>query len=577
MTENATPAPTAPPGGPLRRAWGAPMWAHVVALALVLVAAAAVVGTQASFSADEGAVITQARALADGGGWIVEHPVPQVDPDGVLYPLELSARGTKGVAPFAKHPLYALILAGAYKVGGVPAMVGLSVLGTLLAAMAAAAVARRLGGPTLARPALWAGGLGSPLFFDSNLVIAHTLGAAACGAAVLVALVALDRRRPALAAPVAILVAVAVLFRTEALLLGLALAAAAALVALRDRPLRPVAAAIAAASLGAALLTTLVETWWADVIVGGPLTTTPGGTGATAGLVDGRLHAFQLTWLQPSYDGGAVEVALVAMAAAVALAVYAARRRPHDGGPIRLLATVAAATSVLALAVGPTNIVPGLLVACPVLLAGLLSTRRDACDGAPMALVGGTCAGFAVAVLATQYSTGGSGEWGGRYFAVGLALAIPAALVFLRRTADHLQAGVVRHAAGALAVCGLSLAVMAVGGLRHTHRFTGDLVAAVDRAALTIDDPRPVILTTEPPLPRSAWATFERQRWLLTRSDDLSGIVGSLRRTGITEIALVSGRPVEDLARQLGPEARVVSADAWAETVGWRVLVLELG
>ena len=238
-----TPDPVPEPGSStdpeaqsrLRRAWAAPLWAHLLALALVLAAAAAVVGTDASFSADEGAAITQARSLADGGGWIVEHPVPEVDPDGDLYPLELSARGSKGVAPFAKHPFYALVLAGAEKVGGSSAMVALSLLGTLVAAAVAAALANHLGGSTLARPALWAVGLGSPLFFDGNIVIAHTLGAAAAGAAVLAALLALDRRRPALAVLVAPLVVVAVLLRTEALLFGLALAAAAA----RRRPPRP--------------------------------------------------------------------------------------------------------------------------------------------------------------------------------------------------------------------------------------------------------------------------------------------------------------------------------------------------
>ena len=77
-------------------------------------------------------------------------------------------------------------------------------------------------------------------------------------------------------------------------------------------------------------------------------------------------------------------------------------------------------------------------------------------------------------------------------------------------------------------------------------------------------------------MPRSAWATFDRQRWLLTRSDDLSGIVGRLRAAGITRIALVSSRESDDLARQLGPGTSVVSADGWAESVGWRVLVLQL-
>src|SRR5215207_3010069 len=68
--------------GLVRRAWELPIRAHVAALAVVLLALVPVVGTGASFSADEGAVIIQARSLARGHGWIVEHPVPAVDPEG---------------------------------------------------------------------------------------------------------------------------------------------------------------------------------------------------------------------------------------------------------------------------------------------------------------------------------------------------------------------------------------------------------------------------------------------------------------------------------------------------------------
>ena len=224
------PTPTA--GGRLRRAWARPLWAHLIALGLVLIALMPVVGTHASFSADEGAAITQARNLARGDGWIVDHPLPQVDPEGANYPLELSSRGPNGEAPFAKHPLYALVLAGAERVGGINAMVALSMLGTLAAAALGAALASRMG-PGLARPTLWALGLASPLLFDGYLVVAHTIGAALAAAAVLVAVIAIERRRAALALAVAPLVALAVLFRTEAVLFGVALAVVAGLLALR--------------------------------------------------------------------------------------------------------------------------------------------------------------------------------------------------------------------------------------------------------------------------------------------------------------------------------------------------------
>ncbi len=159
---------------------------HVAALAVVLLALVPVVGTSAPFSTDEGAAIVQARSLARGDGWVVDHPLPDVDPDGRHYPLELSERGARGFVPFGKHPLYAVLLAAADRVGGVTAMVLLSVASTVVAAAAAGALTRRID-ESLAALAVWVVGLASPLLVDGYLVMAHSLGAAvAAGAAVVV-------------------------------------------------------------------------------------------------------------------------------------------------------------------------------------------------------------------------------------------------------------------------------------------------------------------------------------------------------------------------------------------------------
>lgn len=568
-------------GQPVRRAWRAPLGAHLAALGIVLVAVTGFAGTGASFSADEGAAITQARSLARGDGWIVPHPVPEADPEGVNYPIELSAEGPRGVAPFAKHPLYALVLAGADRVGGVGAMVALSLLGTLGAAATAAALAARMGGPGLARPALWGAGLGTPLLLDGNLVIAHTLGAALAGALVLVAVAAVERRRPApaLAVAVGLLAALAVLLRTEALLLAVALALAAGAVALRRRGgQRWAAALVGGVAVAGAGLAMVAEKLWASAIVGGTAIGV-GGPSGTTGFVYGRVRSFTLTWLRPSYEGGTGDVVLVVMATAVALAVLAARRHPGDGGPVVILTVVAAAMSVLALVVAPNTVVPGLLIASPLVLAGMVALRRAylvdrAGTGVTLAL--GTSFGFALAVLATQYSTGGSFEWGGRYFAIGLPVFVPVALLALRQVGEGLAPATRKVAAAGLVVCSASLAVMAVGALEETKRFTGEMMVAIDRTAGTIGDPRPVILTTERAVPRTAWATYDRQRWLLELSDDLAPAVDRLRAAGIDRIALVSSRGRERLLRQLGPGVGVVARDAWAERVGWQVLVLRL-
>ncbi|MDP1794388.1 MAG: hypothetical protein Q8K63_09660, partial [Acidimicrobiales bacterium] len=202
----------------VRRAWAAPIAAHLAALLLVLVAGAVFVGTHASLSTDEGAAIVQARQLAEHDSWIRPHPYPELDPEGRNYPYELSERGTKGFAPYAKHPLYALVLGGLWGIGGINALVGLSIAGTVAAGAVAARFARRIDA-ALERPALWALGLGSPLLFDSYLVIAHAISAAIAGALLL--LLTRDDSRYRVPAMVGAggLAGTLVLLRTEGVLL----------------------------------------------------------------------------------------------------------------------------------------------------------------------------------------------------------------------------------------------------------------------------------------------------------------------------------------------------------------------
>lgn len=543
------------PTAPAPRRFG-PLWAHLVALAVVLVVLLPVIGTSASFSADEGAAIVQAKSLAAGHGWLVAHPVPQVDPTGAAYPLELSGRGPKGTAPFVKHPLYAVLLAGADRLGGVAAMVLLSILGTVAAAGLAALLARRLD-PVLALPTLWVVGVGSPLLFDGYLVIAHTLGAAGAAGAVLAAAVAVERRSRWAAALVLPAVAGAVLMRTEAAFLGLGLAVAA--VTLLRWHDRVVVAMVAAASVGGVLGARLVERVWIASVLGGA----NGGTGAVApattkGFVGDRWQGFVLTWLRPSYAAPRiVDLCLVLMAAALVLAAYNARRRRPGVGAC---AAVAGAAALVALAVAPTNLVPGLLVACPLIAAGLALVGRDTLASPTARLAAVTSVVFVAAVLATQYATGGSGEWGGRYFALALPVALPVLVLAMRRRGPRpLLAG--------LLVCSVVMSVMAVGGIRSTHRFTAGLVAAVDRAA---GPDRPVLVTTQALVPRRSWPTMDHQRWLLSKPADLAPLVDRLGPAGITRFTFVA-RGDADLA--LLPPGLVREASSSYQ--GWQIVVLK--
>src|SRR6185503_15448446 len=111
-----------------------PLGVHLALLAVVLLAVTAGVRTDVSFSMDEPAAILQAERLAGGGGWLFPNPLPALDGDAAHFYFVLSDRGPDGIATYAKHPAYPLLLAAAGRLGGQTAMVLLSVAGALAAA-----------------------------------------------------------------------------------------------------------------------------------------------------------------------------------------------------------------------------------------------------------------------------------------------------------------------------------------------------------------------------------------------------------------------------------------------------------
>lgn len=533
-------APPRPSGARGRRLAG-----HVAALALVLLALVPVVGTRASFSADEGAAIVEARSLSRGDGWIVEHPLPGVDPDGVNYPLENSDRGPRGVAPYAKHPLYPVLLAAADRLGGVSGMVLLSLAGTLAAAAVAALLARRLD-PALDRVVLWVVGLGSPLLFDGFLVIGHAVAAAVAVAAVLLAVRAVERRRPLEALAAAPAVAAGVMLRTEFLFLAVGLAAVMAVAALVARRMA-MPALVAAVALSAAAAARFGERVWTDRILGSAGAGAPVSAGTLAGGgLAGRGRGFVLTWLTPGYGGGgAVHLALVVMLVSVVLAAGLVRRRPAERRAVVALAVAAVAAALVALASAPANVVPGLLVAFPAAAAGLVLLRREHLSTLAGGAAAGTFGVFALGVIASQYQRGGSGEWGGRYFAVGLAVVAPVLVLALRDAGRRLAPDARRIVAASLAGCTVALSVMGIGSLRAAHQRNGSMneaVAAVAAHTPAGDGGPAVVVAADGTLARHGWPTFDEARWLLAGSD-VPALAARLEGAGIPQFVFVTRDP----------------------------------
>ncbi len=532
----------------------------MVALVAVLVCLAPLVGLNPSFSADEGAVLAQADHLIEGDGWLAPHPFPEADPDLAWYPLDRAARAGDRFAPYAKLPLYAVMVAGLYAIGGMGAVVGLSLAGTVAAAWGAAAITRRLR-PELVVPVFWLIGAGSPLLFDGYLVMAHAFAAGCVAGAAVSVLGWYERRCPGLlvAAGAAVLVAVGV--RQEALLL----AAAGAIVAgWRWTRRRSVDDAVVAVTLaGAAAVAFVLNRIWVQAILGTASVSIPA-TGSAGGGLAGRVSGFTTTW----FGFGDEELLFLALLLVTAAALAA--RSARFGRLTAAFSGAAAVLSFLAAVSVEHGTVTGLLVAFPVLAAGLASLRREDTAGLAGALL--AISGlFAAAVILTQYERGGTGEWGGRYFAIGLVLVVPVALGALWRSLLGLPADTRRLAAGALAVCTVAVSITGVAALRGSHQRTAELtegVAAVAATTTSGDGGPPVVVATERLIPRLSWRHLDEGRWLLVPRDDLGRALEQLRDLGIRQVTVATYLPAgEQPAAVDGWSVReavqVVSAAPW--------------
>ena len=557
----------------LRRLWEAPLWAHVVLLAVILLALVPVVGVSSSLSPDEPIVITQARSLASGDGWVVEHPFAEIDPEDEFYPLAGSNRGADGIAPFAKHPVYPLVLAALQPVGGVAAMMVLSVLGTVAAAGLAALLAREVVGGR-ERPVLWAVGVASPLLFDAYLIIAHSVGAALVTAAVLAMVHATRRERPALLLAVAtVLMIAAVFLRTEALIFALAAAVAVSTVGVvRRRPV-VVSYGLVMGVLGV-VAAALEKQLQASFIGGSSGTVAPP---AIAGsFLGARVQGFLNTWLRPTADLPAgSDLLLVIVTVLAVAAVVVLRCRPGRPQMLSVLGAAAAALVAVAVLAEPDRVVPGLLVAYPLAVFGIGLVDRTYFRPSGRLLLTVTAGLFMAGVLATQYPQGGSAEWGGRYFALAMPILTVLTIDALARRAPALPVPVRRWTGGALVACSAVLALGAVVSLAQHHANNERLLARMDRTGASTtpgDGGAPVVVTSWPNIARHAWPNPSGQRWLYNPDEEMAGdLISRLTGVGVTELLFV-GQDAEEVQPYLG--AYDIDPERSFDMGKWEVSVL---
>jgi len=429
-------------------------WLQALGLAVLLVAVVPIATDGHILMSDEGVYLAQARELSHGS-WSAERTNLDIDRAGALTPVTDGGAVADRVVRYAKHPLFPLVLTPAYRVAGPTGPLLVSVFGAWSAAVVAAFIARLLK-QECAPWVLWLAGIGSPLFFDAYIVVAHTLAAACAGLAFLGVSRALDGSRPRHLLYALPAVAAVVALRSEGLIFAAILGAVVVVMSLGWPPFRKVSwstTAVGAGVLAVGGLTYLAEKVAVSRIIDSDLTPSP-----LSSLNSAAMDPLSGAWaslLRPFYGGwesATLILPLVVLGvwlAAIALRILPARPL------LPLVAISAAAVASIGLWFWPPGLVTGLLVTSPLVLPGLIwLTRADL--GRPVVtralfVVGAT----AVGVVLLNYRVGGAAEWGGRFFHLLLPILLPVALLGLdnaRRVLTRQQLWVAIVAATAVTV-----------------------------------------------------------------------------------------------------------------------------
>ncbi|MGQ0520686.1 MAG: hypothetical protein ACT4PX_06015, partial [Actinomycetota bacterium] len=414
------------------------------------------------------------------------------DPEGRVHPLYYTSHvGDRWVNVTTLPMLYAGY--PLYRLGGYRLALLLPMVGSVLAALAARALARRLGGGD-GWAAFWLVGLASPLTIYALDFWEHSLGVAGMAWALVLLVDLVEGRRgwPAAMAAGALFGAAATM-RTEALVYALvAVGLACTFVLVRRRRLVQAVVAGLAAAAGLAVPVAanmaLEHAVLRDPIRLERATGTASAATSFTGEVGGKrleealLNAAAITpRMEPvSYLEGAALAALLAFVAVRA-------SRPGDAGPAVFALAGAGLLYLIRFGYGP-GFVPGLVAATPLAVIGLVLGWRSPASRYLLAV------GLAALpiVWATQFQGGAAPQWAGRYLlASGLAFGVAGvvALPRLRRWAA------VSLVAAAAVVTGF--------GLMWTSIRTHDIGRA---SAALAARPEPVLVSRVGHLPREGGA-----------------------------------------------------------------------
>lgn len=472
---------------------------HSALLFLVLLALLPILNNGSVAAVDEAVYATQATSLANGS-WTSPRVLPQVDRSGRFSFLGDSIIvGDKEIA-YARQPAYPLALTPFAWVGGYSGMLLLSAFGTWLAAMAGALIARLIH-PPASLVTLWLIGLGSPLLFDSFIVMAHSLAAGLAGTAMYGLLrswgygsspgesQSFDPRWLILSIPSAMAV---VLVRSEGAVVIGAMAAAGVLFSLRwqERRIRMSIPrfATSVAIGGSGVLAYVANMWWTSLI-------TPG-VGSGLGFDRSRDPLLQawVSIIRP-WSGDNRWASTTMTLALVFILLGSVSLRFLGNRPFIALAFLCSASIMALLHVfEEPQLITGLIPTVPVLLCGLLLLPRGQWMNRPAQVLLLTSAITVLMILWTSYGFGGATEWGGRFFHILIPLIAPVGVVGLLLSAGLLSKRNRVVFLSALVVLTLAMSASAARTLLSLRQDSRELVEQSVRFTRTLPAGSPLVV-----------------------------------------------------------------------------------
>ena len=578
--------PVAAVSGVLRAGWRARLRWHAAVLLLAMAGVGAFIGVHSTFTDDSTNVILQAEALAHGH-WAIPDPFPQVDPHHQDFAAENVGYTAAGFAPLAKHLTYTILIAPVVGLFGSGGLMALSMLGTVLAALCSARLAR-LYAPGHERTVFWATAVASPLFFYGFVYTGQTVGAAAVAVAMVAGLAYLRTGRLVALLGAGLAMGVGVAAREESMIwCGAACLASPLLIRRRGRrtghPLPRVGLLVVSLAGGGFLARA------SDLILAHRLlaSSQPVSQQASA-LLGGNTVANQFRgfFIAAAGPGQGFDPfsqtrhgVLAVTVAGLALTAVAARmlRNREPAIILSVAAGGAAALFPIRTLLEPTSPVAGLLPAFPLLWAGLWLMGRAEIRSPEARWALGAGVIFAAGVAASVYSDGGGLQWGGRYFGVGLPVVLPLVVAAIGRHG----AAVSGRARQILAVC-LVAATAATGWqtlatLTTYHRAGSGAMAELAAAAPLAtpgDHGKPVVVSTSDAL-GTLFAAFPDYRMLrVTDSARLTELGLRLRAAGVNRIILAGYTTKADELTLAGTYRVLESIPDLPSTPGWSTAVL---